>query len=65
MKNPMQEQLLTQSGSRTADLSRRALIVAAAGGAAFWVLRRVAHLDLLPVSAAGGLPRLDLSLRRD
>jgi len=54
MKNPMQEQLSTQSESRTADLSRRALIVAAAGGAAFWALRRAAHLDLLPVSAAGG-----------
>jgi peptide-methionine (R)-S-oxide reductase len=50
----MQEQLSTQSESRTADLSRRALIVAAAGGAAFWALRRAAHLDLLPVSAAGG-----------
>jgi peptide-methionine (R)-S-oxide reductase len=27
-------------------------MVAAAGGAAFWALRRAAHLDLLPVSAA-------------
>jgi peptide-methionine (R)-S-oxide reductase len=54
MKNPIQEQFSTQSESRTAGLSRRALIVAAAGGAALWVLRRGAHLDLLPVSAANG-----------
>jgi peptide-methionine (R)-S-oxide reductase len=52
MKIPKQEQLSTQSESRTADLSRRALIVAAAGGAAWWALRRAAHLDLLPVSSA-------------
>ena len=54
MKNPMQEQLSTQNESRTADLNRRALIVAAAGGAAWWVMRRAAHFDLLPVTAASG-----------
>jgi peptide-methionine (R)-S-oxide reductase len=35
-------------------MSRRALIVAAAGGAALWALRRVAHLDPQTVSAASG-----------
>ncbi len=52
MKNPMQEKLQPHREIGRLDLSRRALMVAAAGGAAFWALRRAAHLDLLPVSAA-------------
>ena len=52
MKNPEQEKLQLHCENGKLDLSRRTLIVAAAGGAAFWALRRATHLDLLPVSAA-------------
>jgi peptide-methionine (R)-S-oxide reductase len=48
----MQEKLSTQSESGISHLSRRVFIVAAAGGAAFWALRRATHRDLPPVSAA-------------
>ena len=52
MKNTLHEQLDSQGESGVAHLSRRALIVAVAGGAAFWALRRAAHLDPPRVSAA-------------
>ena len=54
MKNPEQEKLQLHRENGRLDLSRRALMVAAAGGATCWALRRAAHLDLLPVSAASG-----------
>ena len=52
MKKTLHEQLDTQGKSGVTHLSRRALLVAAAGGAALWALRHAAHFDLLPVSAA-------------
>jgi peptide-methionine (R)-S-oxide reductase len=56
MKNTPQEQLPSHEATGMANLSRRALIVAAAGavsGAAFWALRRDAFFGSQPVSAAG------------
>ncbi|MGA3081898.1 MAG: peptide-methionine (R)-S-oxide reductase MsrB [Terracidiphilus sp.] len=55
MKNPLQEQSPSPSETGTADLGRRAFIVAAASaltGAAFWGLRRTTLLQVQPVSAA-------------
>ena len=55
MKNPWQEQSLSQNETGIAQLGRRAFIVAAAGavsGAAFWALRRTTLLQSQPVSAA-------------
>jgi peptide-methionine (R)-S-oxide reductase len=55
MKNPWQEQSLSQNETGIAQLGRRAFIVAAAGavsGAAFWALRRTTLLQPQPVSAA-------------
>ena len=52
MKNTLQKQLDTGGESGIVHLGRRALIVAAAGGAAWWAMRFAAHIDLLQVSAA-------------
>jgi peptide-methionine (R)-S-oxide reductase len=49
----MQEKLQLHRENGKLDLSRRALIVAAAGGAAFWALHRAAHLDPQTAFAAG------------
>ena len=54
MKNTLHEQLDTQGESGVTRLSRRALMVAASGGAAWWALRRVAHIELLSASATSG-----------
>ncbi|MGD0547474.1 MAG: peptide-methionine (R)-S-oxide reductase MsrB, partial [Terracidiphilus sp.] len=51
MKNPWQENIPAQSESGFANLSRRAMIFAAAGGAAYWAWR-AAHFGPQTVSAA-------------
>ncbi|MGA2349605.1 MAG: peptide-methionine (R)-S-oxide reductase MsrB [Terracidiphilus sp.] len=53
MKNPLQEQSQSKNETGMVDLSRRALIVAAASGAGFWALRRAGVFEPQPVSAAG------------
>ena len=59
MKNPVQEHSPSHGATGIAHFGRRAFIVAAAGaagGAAFWALRRAtltAFVDTQPVSAAG------------
>ena len=52
MKNPLQEHSPSPGESGVANLSRRAWMVAAASGAAFWALRRATQFSPLPVSAA-------------
>ena len=56
MKNPVQEKLQPPRENGRSDLGRRAFIIAAAGaagGAAFWALRRAALVEPQPVAASG------------